>query len=65
MTPNNGSHFTTLKMMEGFLAPEHIKTDHRGLDAQAARGGARGQGRGGEPDGAVDQRRAEAWACAS
>src|SRR4026208_1949645 len=24
--PNNGSHFTTLKMMEGFLAQEHVKT---------------------------------------
>ena len=30
VTPNNGSHFTTLKMMEGFLAPEHIKTHHAG-----------------------------------
>jgi NitT/TauT family transport system substrate-binding protein len=26
VTPNNGSHFTTLKMMEGFCAPEHVKT---------------------------------------
>jgi NitT/TauT family transport system substrate-binding protein len=26
VTPNNGSHFTTLKMMEGFLAKEHIRT---------------------------------------
>src|SRR6185436_15489745 len=25
VTPNNGSHFTTLKLMEGFLALEHIK----------------------------------------
>jgi len=25
VTPNNGSHFTTLKMMEGILALEHIK----------------------------------------
>ena len=25
MTPNNGSEFTTLKMLEGFLAPEHVK----------------------------------------
>jgi len=30
VTPNNGSHFTTLKMMEGFLAQEHIKTTHAG-----------------------------------
>src|SRR5436853_5565316 len=25
VTPNNGSEFTTLKMMEGFLAGEHVK----------------------------------------
>jgi NitT/TauT family transport system substrate-binding protein len=30
VTPNNGSHFTTLKMMEGFLTPEHVKTVHAG-----------------------------------
>src|SRR5258707_10204952 len=24
VTPNNGSEFTTLKMMEGFLTPEHV-----------------------------------------
>jgi NitT/TauT family transport system substrate-binding protein len=30
VTPNNGSHFTTLKMMEGFLTPEHIKTTNAG-----------------------------------
>ncbi len=30
VTPNNGSHFTTLKMMEGFLAQEHIKTTQAG-----------------------------------
>jgi NitT/TauT family transport system substrate-binding protein len=29
-TPNNGSDFTTLKMMEGFLAPVHIKRVHAG-----------------------------------
>jgi hypothetical protein len=29
-TPNNGSDFTTLKMMEGFLAQEHIKRVHSG-----------------------------------
>ncbi len=26
VTPNNGSNFTTLKMMEGFLTQQHIKT---------------------------------------
>ena len=30
VTPNNGSHFTTLKIMEGFLAPEYIKTTTAG-----------------------------------
>ena len=30
VTPNNGSDFTTLKMMEGFLATEHIKRTHAG-----------------------------------
>src|SRR5687768_7368244 len=25
VTPNNGSEFTTLKMMEGFCTPEHVK----------------------------------------
>jgi NitT/TauT family transport system substrate-binding protein len=29
-TPNNGSDFTTLKMMEGFVAQEHIKRTHAG-----------------------------------
>jgi NitT/TauT family transport system substrate-binding protein len=29
-TPNNGSDFTTLKMMEGFLAQQHIKRIHAG-----------------------------------
>jgi NitT/TauT family transport system substrate-binding protein len=30
VTPNNGSHFTTLKMIEGFLTPEHVKTTSAG-----------------------------------
>jgi NitT/TauT family transport system substrate-binding protein len=30
VTPNNGSHFTTLKMMEGFLDPKYIKTTGAG-----------------------------------
>jgi NitT/TauT family transport system substrate-binding protein len=30
VTPNNGSHFTALKMMEGFLKPEHVKTTTAG-----------------------------------
>jgi NitT/TauT family transport system substrate-binding protein len=34
VTPNNGSHFTTLKMMEGFLAPEHLKTTTAGTMRQ-------------------------------
>ncbi|MBI3050595.1 MAG: hypothetical protein HYY76_20075 [Acidobacteria bacterium] len=30
VTPNNGSHFTMLKMLEGFLEPEHVKTVNLG-----------------------------------
>lgn len=30
VTPNNGSNFTTLKMMEGFLTPETLKTTNAG-----------------------------------
>jgi len=30
VTPNNGSHFTTLKIMEGFLPKEHVKTTTAG-----------------------------------
>jgi len=30
VTPNNGSHFTTLKLMEGFLKPEHVETTTAG-----------------------------------
>src|SRR5207249_10525884 len=30
VTPNNGSEFTTLKMMEGFLTLEHVKRTNVG-----------------------------------
>src|SRR5881398_621825 len=30
VTPNNGSEFTTLKMMEGFLEPTHLKRTNAG-----------------------------------
>jgi len=30
VTPNNGSEFTTLKMMEGFLEPAHVKRTNVG-----------------------------------
>ena len=30
VTPNNGSEFTTLKMMEGFLDPQHVKRTNVG-----------------------------------
>ena len=30
LTPFNGSNFTTLKMMEGFVTPEHLKTTQVG-----------------------------------
>lgn len=34
VTPNNGSHFTTLKMMEGFCEQPHIKTTNAGTMPQ-------------------------------
>jgi NitT/TauT family transport system substrate-binding protein len=34
VTPNNGSHFTTLKLMEGFLRQEHVKTTNAGSMAK-------------------------------
>jgi len=30
VTPNNGSHFTMLKMIEGFVEPEHVRTTNAG-----------------------------------
>src|SRR6195256_4811410 len=30
VTPNNGSDFTTLKMIEGFLEPQHVKRTNAG-----------------------------------
>src|SRR5258706_11220146 len=38
VTPNNGSHFTTLKMMEGFLEPEHLKVTNVGTMPQRLQG---------------------------
>src|SRR3989442_4808135 len=45
VTPNNGSEFTTLKMMEGLLAPEHVKRTNvssmvKRIDARPGRPGA-------------------------
>lgn len=34
VTPNNGSHFVTLKMIEGFLAKEHVKVTNAGSMAK-------------------------------
>jgi NitT/TauT family transport system substrate-binding protein len=34
VTPNNGSHFTTLKMMEGFLEPSHLEVTNAGTMPQ-------------------------------
>src|SRR5947207_12281931 len=34
VTPNNGSHFTTLKMMEGFVEPQHLKVTNVGTMPQ-------------------------------
>ena len=42
VTPFNGSNFTTLKMMEGFLAPEHVKTVNKGSMPQRLEALAKG-----------------------
>ena len=34
VTPNNGSHFTMLKMVEGFIEQEHVKTTNAGSMAK-------------------------------
>ena len=44
VTPNNGSHFTTLKMMEGFLAQEHVKTTNAGSMVKRLEALRRGEG---------------------
>ncbi len=43
VTPNNGSNFTTLKMMEGFLTPEHVKTTEAGSMPQRLEALRRGE----------------------
>ncbi len=43
VTPNNGSNFTTLKMMEGFLTPEHVKTTKAGSMPQRLEALRRGE----------------------
>jgi NitT/TauT family transport system substrate-binding protein len=43
VTPNNGSHFTTLKMVEGFLTPEHVKTTSAGSMLKRLRALRQGQ----------------------
>ncbi len=43
VTPNNGSNFTTLKMMEGFLTHEHIETTNAGSMPQRLEAMRRGK----------------------
>jgi len=43
VTPNNGSHFTTLKMMEGFLEPRHLKVTNVGTMPQRLKALAEGK----------------------
>ena len=59
VSPYNGSHFTTLKLLDGFLTRDQIKTVSPAPCA-SDRGGEERRGRGGKRDGAVDQRRREA-----
>src|SRR3989442_3592857 len=44
VTPNNGSDFTTLKMMEGFLAPEHVNRTNAGSMLKRLEAGRDGKG---------------------
>ena len=43
VTPFNGSNFTTLKMMEGFVTPEHVKTVNKGSMPQRLEALAKGE----------------------
>ena len=43
VTPNNGSHFTMLKMLEGFLEPPHVKTTNAGSMLQRLEALQRGE----------------------
>ena len=43
VTPNNGSHFTMLKMLEGFLEPPHVKTTNAGSMAKRIEALRRGE----------------------
>ncbi|MBD19836.1 MAG: hypothetical protein CMM37_02205 [Rhodospirillaceae bacterium] len=43
VTPNNGSHFVTLKMIEGFLAKEHVKVTNAGSMPQRIEALRRGE----------------------
>jgi hypothetical protein len=53
----NGSHFTMLKMMEGFIKRDEIKIANAGTHRQRMEAVMNGQGEGREPAGALDQRR--------
>src|SRR5258706_5526365 len=46
VTPNNGSEFTTLKMMEGFLEPAHVKRTNIGSMLKRLHAGSHGPGPG-------------------
>jgi NitT/TauT family transport system substrate-binding protein len=43
VTPNNGSHFTMLKMVEGFLEPAHVLTTNAGSMAKRIEALKRGE----------------------
>src|SRR5688500_11816100 len=43
VTPKNGSHFTMVKMVEGFLEPEHVKTTNAGSMAKRIEAMKRGE----------------------
>src|SRR6202008_219411 len=44
VSPFNGSHFTTLKLLEGFLRRDQIRTTFAGTMKERLEGGSRGEG---------------------
>ena len=43
VSPYNGSHFTTLKMLEGFLEKRHIQVTHAGTMGERLEAVRRGE----------------------
>src|SRR5258707_13009443 len=53
VTPNNGSDFSTLKMLEGCLSQDHIKSTHAGSMVQRLESGRQRPGAAGSVNGST------------